>query len=97
MENVEFFKKQSGAGLVGKLRDLFTTEALPASIAEKLFEEVRNGRKAEFALDIIASPDFLELNVPTYIKEGLDWLETRLQQNQEEVLFKSVEEGEDAT
>ncbi|UUZ63320.1 hypothetical protein LP417_27630 [Polaromonas sp. P1-6] len=44
------------------------------------------GNKAEFSLDVIASADFEKLKCPTYIGEGLTWLEERLKVKQVEVL-----------
>lgn len=35
-------------------------------------------KKAEFALDVLYFEDPEELNVPTYIKDGLYWLENVL-------------------
>jgi hypothetical protein len=35
-------------------------------------------KKAEFALDLLFLQEPSTLKIPTYIKEGLDWLETKL-------------------
>ena len=48
---------------------------------KKVYETLRNGKsdqKAEFALDLIYAIDPNELTIPTYIDEGLAWLQTYL-------------------
>jgi len=43
-----------------------------------MFEALKNGKKAEFALDVIDAKEFETLTVPTYIAQALTWLENRL-------------------
>lgn len=85
-ENIEFFKLLEGSGLVNKFKDTVTSVKGAAAIGEALFNDLRGGSKAEFALDVIASEDFEKLKCPTYIGEGLQWLEGRLKAKQVEVL-----------
>lgn len=49
--------------------------------AKNAFETIRSGgfKKAEFALDLLYLPNFEEIKTPTYIFEGLQWLENVLQ------------------
>ena len=51
-----------------------------------MFESLKDGKKAEFALEVIGSKMFNTLKVPTYIREGLTWLEGRLRKKQVEIL-----------
>jgi len=48
---------------------------------QKSFDIIRNSgfKKAEFALDLLYLPNFDDIKVPTYISEGLQWLENILQ------------------
>ncbi len=48
-----------------------------------IYNKTRNNfQKAEFALDLIFAKDPHELEVPNYIKEGLEWLENELQKHE---------------
>ena len=69
-----------------KFRDAIKDEADIPTIGEKLFEALKQGKKAEFALDVISAEDFETLKVPTYIAEGLAWLEQKLKKKQVEIL-----------
>ncbi|WP_341910959.1 AAA family ATPase [Ferrovibrio terrae] len=83
--NVECFKDMDGNGLVRKFREALA-EATISEASEKMFNALRKGKKAEFALDVIALDDFESLTVPAYIADGLKWLEEKLQARQVEVL-----------
>ncbi len=73
------------------IKDLNTIEDLntPISLSamhEALYEKVKNNnfKKTEFALNLIMqSKDInkVEWHVPYYIKEGLEWLQIQLQNN----------------
>jgi hypothetical protein len=51
-----------------------------------MFEALRTGKKAEFALDVLGAETFENLTVPRYIAEGLIWLQERLKKKQSEIL-----------
>lgn len=85
-ENIPFFQALKGNGLVRKFGDTVTNTKGAEAIGKELFDALREGNKAEFSLDIIASADFEKLKCPTYIGEGLTWLEERLRAKQVEVL-----------
>lgn len=85
-ENLAFFSTFSGYGLVRKLSEAITSEPNVTAIGQKFFEALRNGKKAEFALDIIAAKEFETLTIPRYIREGLDWLEAQLRKKKVEIL-----------
>ena len=51
-----------------------------------MFESLSDGKKAEFALNLIYLEEPNELKIPTYIKDGLSWLQDQLQRKQQEVL-----------
>ncbi len=77
-ENLSFFSKLDGTGLVRKFKDAINGSADLAALGKAMFDELKTGKKAEFALDVIDAPDFESLNIPTYITQGLDWLQERL-------------------
>jgi predicted ATP-dependent endonuclease of OLD family len=64
LENIEDAK-----GMIKKIKNISTSK--------DVFETIRdNGfKKAEFALDLLYLSNFDEIKIPTYIFEGLQWLE----------------------
>lgn len=84
-ENLAFFSKLPGHGLVRKFREAISSPDV-LSIGQKMFEALLDGKKAEFALDVIAAKQFETLVVPRYIAEGLAWLEAQLKRKQVEIL-----------
>jgi len=67
--------------------------------AQKSFNIIRNSgfKKAEFALDLLYLPNFDDIKVPTYISEGLQWLENILQSKLIKIpSVKSNTEGDNA-
>jgi predicted ATP-dependent endonuclease of OLD family len=85
-ENLDFFGKLEGYGLVAKFRDAITNETTTAPIGAKMYTALKVGKKAEFALEIIDAQSFDNLTVPRYIAEGLEWLEEQLRKKQAEIL-----------
>jgi predicted ATP-dependent endonuclease of OLD family len=88
--NREFFTSLQGNGLVAKFREVFKTDSTVAGQSKALFNALRNGKKAEFALDVIDADGFSELTVPAYIWDGLAWIEERLKKKQVDVLCTDV-------
>ena len=73
-ENKAIFDGTANAkGMIKKAQNI--TDALSA------FEIIRDSgfKKAEFALDLLYLENFDEIRIPTYISEGLQWLESILQ------------------
>ena len=85
-ENLDFFSALEGYGLVAKFREAIEGGGSVSTIGEKFFQNLRTGKKAEFALDILNAEKFDALNVPDYIADGLTWLEERLEKKQVEIL-----------
>ncbi len=90
-ENLEFFKTLEGYGLVEKFRNAIEDGGSVSTIGEKFFKDLRTGKKAEFALDVLNAEKFDTLIVPDYIADGLTWLEGRLQKKQIEILPAKAE------
>ncbi|NIF56255.1 AAA family ATPase [Burkholderia sp. Ax-1724] len=87
-ENLAYFSALEGAGLVRKFRDAITTGGGATAIGERMYQALRNGKKAEFALDILDVEKFDDIAVPSYIAEGLEWLLKQLKKKQVEILVQ---------
>lgn len=55
-------------------------------LGTELFTKLKDGDKAEFALHVLGDSDFAKLTVPTYIHEGLAWLQSKLERKSKELL-----------
>jgi len=81
MSNREFINAiESPTGLLKKFKDILNPSPdMTATIAEKLFIATNKG-KTQFALDIIYGEleNNKKFNTPQYIKEGLNWLQEKL-------------------
>jgi predicted ATP-dependent endonuclease of OLD family len=88
--NRQFFASLQGTGLVAKFREAFKSGSTVTEESNALFNALRNGKKAEFALDVMDADGFSKLDVPAYIWEGLAWIEERLKKKQVDVLRTDV-------
>jgi len=86
--NVEFFRNLKIKGLFKKFKTTILQKTTAAEIGEEIFKALKDGDKAEFALELLYQ-DFTTLKVPQYIREGLEWLEEQLKTKQLEVLIES--------
>lgn len=80
MENRLIFGKILKAnGLLAKMIDASKIEDIENS-AKKMYEVIteKGAKKAEFALELLYFQEPNDLITPEYIKQGLDWLETKL-------------------
>ena len=69
-ENKAIFDAMDNAkGMLKKVKDI--------TDAQNAFDVIRDSsfKKAEFALDLLYLPNFDEIKVPTYMSDGLQWLE----------------------
>lgn len=92
--NLPVFRTLDGTGLVKKFKDGIAKSATAAELGASLFESLKTGKKAEFALDILALEDPAKFTVPNYIAEGLSWLETQLTKRQLEVVEADAKAAE---
>lgn len=82
--NYELFKTldESDVGsLVKKVNSEINAARLFEQLHKGIYSALRDGKsdqKAEFALDLIYAVDPSRLAIPTYIAEGLEWLQTLL-------------------
>lgn len=78
LDNIAFFKNiKDGVGLVRKFKNAVENNK-PDAIGEALLTALKSGSKAQFALDLLFSENPKSIAPPTYIKEGLGWLQNRL-------------------
>lgn len=83
--NYQAFKDLSledSGSLVKKISDKINTSNTFDEFVNGIYDTLRNGKsdqKGEFALDLIYAIDPDELTVPTYIDEGLNWLQSYLE------------------
>lgn len=90
LENPEFFMGIEGNGLTKKVKEAVSKAGNSGEFASAMFQILREGRKAEFALDVLSSPLFNTLRAPPYISDGLLWLEGKLKAKQTEVVAPDV-------
>lgn len=94
LANLKLFAETEGAGMLKKVREAILAATDATSLCSTLFQIVRNGRKAEFALDLLWAdkplPPVDSMIPPAYIAEGLEWLEKLLQP--EEIIVATDEE-----
>ncbi len=88
-ENISIFKDLNGTGLIKKFKDAINEHKTPTALGKVMFDSLNDGKKAEFALNLLYLEEPKELEIPIYIKEGLSWLQDQLQRKQQEVLALS--------
>lgn len=85
-ENVDFFASFQGPGLNAKFRTAIANGGGATAVGASMYTALKDGKKAEFALDVLMADDFNSLKVPTYIAEGLEWLLEQMKKKQVEIL-----------
>ena len=97
-ENLALFLTLDGSGLVRKFREAITAGGGAATIGQTMYDALKGGKKAEFALDVLAVENFDAIRVPRYIAEGLEWLLKQLKKKKVEILLREeqAEQLEDA-
>jgi predicted ATP-dependent endonuclease of OLD family len=90
-ENVDFFAAFAGPGLNAKFRTAIANGGGATAIGASMFAALKDGKKAEFALDVLMAENFNNLKVPRYIAEGLEWLLEQMKKKQMEILTTAPE------
>jgi predicted ATP-dependent endonuclease of OLD family len=83
--NVDFFRNKGGNGLLGRFKDAIINSATIDALSLALFEDLKKGGKAELAMDLLEHPNPAEIQIPDYLREGLQWLVARLGKQQKEI------------
>ena len=89
-----FSKKIDATGLMKAFVRILNETQTSESLGERLFSELRDGKKAEFILLVLGDKNFPNLEIPQYISEGLNWLESKLRSKQKELLVIPPEGAE---
>lgn len=85
-ENLALFSALEGTGLVRKFRKAITDGGSVTAIGKRMYDALKSGKKAEFALEVLEIESFDDIVVPSYIAEGLQWLLNELKKKQVEIL-----------
>lgn len=86
LENIDLFRKLNGTDLLGEFKREIGGSTDVKTLCEALCAALDSGSKAGFALDVLYLEDLQSVRVPTYISEGLEWLQQKLLLRQQEVL-----------
>lgn len=85
-ENLDFFAAFTGPGLNAKFRNAIAQGGGTAEVGASMYLSLKDGKKAEFALDVLMADNFSGLKVPRYIAEGLEWLQEQMTKKRVEIL-----------
>ena len=84
MENLEFFKNNSSStGLWKKFNRAMENSNDLKELKGTIFQDLQKGGKSEFALNLLDIPEPRQLQPPSYILDGLNWLIRQLKKRQE--------------
>ncbi|MER2511219.1 MAG: AAA family ATPase [Nitrosomonas ureae] len=83
-ENIDLFKTLEGDGLIKKIKMVLNQHKMPADLTKAMFKELKSGNKAEFVLELLFCKEPKAFIVPTYIREGLKWLQDQLLRKEKE-------------
>ena len=86
--NYNFFKARKATGLAGKFQAIADTAQDSNQLATDVAKAIKEGDKAEFALDLLFSDDIEQLHVPAYISHGLLWLAEQLKRKEADLAPK---------
>ena len=77
--NKDLFKsyEDSSTGLMKKIVEAIKNNSIQEA-RKIIFDSLKKGNKAKFALDLLYLEDTNSLKIPAYIDKGLDWLEEKL-------------------
>ncbi|TIH15580.1 ATP-dependent endonuclease [Marinifilum sp. JC120] len=79
LDNINFFKNiDDGFGLIKKFKKAIDENKSLDTLGQELLEVLKTGSKAQFALDLLFTKNPKDLAPPAYIRDGLEWLQERL-------------------
>lgn len=84
-ENIDMLKKLSGYGLIKSFKNAITNNTSKKALEKAVFDILhnKNVKKAQFALDLLYSDEVEKIQTPSYIKNGLEWLDKELSDKNE--------------
>ena len=83
--NIELFSGINGNGLLRRFKQTLENSTTIDQLGKSLFDELKEGDKAELAMDLLELKDPKSLKTPAYINEGLLWLAKQLRTRQAEL------------
>lgn len=87
--NFDFFKTRKATGLAGKFRSIVDAAQDGNQLTADVAKAIKEGDKAEFALELLFSDDIEQLHVPAYIEHGLLWLAEQLKRKEADLAPKA--------
>jgi len=93
LQNLQVFSASSGSGLWSKFKAAIETSKDVPELSGKILDALKNGGKAEFALNLLELEDPKKLQPPLYILEGLKWLSGQLKDRQRDLGIIAVGEN----
>jgi predicted ATP-dependent endonuclease of OLD family len=79
-DNLNVFGNFVGDGIIKRFNKAIAENATSETLTEKIFDLLKRARKAELALDLLdIQQEPWPVRCPTYIRNGLEWLQSRLQ------------------
>lgn len=90
-ENIDLFKTMDGAGLIARFRKALNDSANLSVLDDEVSKALKDGGKAEFALNLLYSDEGERLKVPAYIHDGLLWLAQQLKRKEADIISDTAE------
>lgn len=84
-QNIDLFATHTGKGLLAKFKEAIESSGDISALGKAVFDQLKDGGKAELALDLLEIENSKTLQVPLYIREGLLWLVKQLRQQQDDL------------
>ncbi|MGN7614229.1 ATP-dependent nuclease, partial [Magnetococcales bacterium HHB-1] len=98
LENHSTFKELvNPTGMVKEFHEAIKSKRTVHTLCESLFESLKEGDKAKFALDLMYNIDPKKLTIPAYILDGLLWLQQQLDSNHKEIDTSSTSVGNETS
>ena len=89
-DNLQVFREIKSNGAMEKIRDAINKAKTTESLGKSMFDFLKIAKKAELALDLLdLEQDPWPIAAPTYIREGLSWLQEQLRRKQQELFVPS--------
>lgn len=85
-ENIDIFKNLDGNGLIRTFKKILNENKTPESLNKSMFFALKAGNKAEFALELLFLKEPKIFQVPSYIREGLEWLQEQICKEEKEII-----------
>jgi predicted ATP-dependent endonuclease of OLD family len=90
-DNLQIFRDCKSNDAIGEFSDAMSEGSTTETLGQSMLSILKKLKKAEFALDLLElQQDPWTIKPPTYIHEGLSWLQQQLQRKQKELLIEPV-------